>query len=147
MSTPPVIWWADGRMDFIIVFKSDAKTLPRWEKCGFGKGVYWFRADSKWTTKETYVQMLRYFFTTETPCEILLDDMHGGHCGVQDVVLLCCNSFQMNKVKCDTSCAHSAAPDEFMKSVGGQRIRVPGVVANLSKTYLWTLHIWAGKII
>lgn len=27
-----VVWWADGRMDLVIVFRSDAKTLPTWEK-------------------------------------------------------------------------------------------------------------------
>jgi hypothetical protein len=49
----PVVWWADGRMDFICVWKSDAKHMPRWEKFGKGEGVYWFRAKSKWTTKQT----------------------------------------------------------------------------------------------
>jgi hypothetical protein len=48
-----VVWWADGRMDFVVVFRSDAKTLPPWEKFGKKDGVFWFRAKSKWTTKET----------------------------------------------------------------------------------------------
>lgn len=48
-----VVWWGDGRMDFVVVWKSDATTIPPWEKFGKGDGVYWFRAKSKWTTKET----------------------------------------------------------------------------------------------
>lgn len=35
-----VVWWADGRMDFVVVWKSDAKTLPPWEKFGKGEGVH-----------------------------------------------------------------------------------------------------------
>ena len=27
-----VVWWADGRMDLVVVYSSDAKTLPKWEK-------------------------------------------------------------------------------------------------------------------
>ena len=50
----PVIWYADGRMDLIVVYKSTAKNKPRWMKLGEGTGVYWFRAETKWTTKETY---------------------------------------------------------------------------------------------
>ena len=49
----PVIWWADGRMDFIVVYSSSAKNKPRWRKIGEGTGVFWFRAESKWTKKET----------------------------------------------------------------------------------------------
>ena len=76
-----VVWFGDGRMSFIIVYQSKAKNKPRWTKFGKGEGVYWFRAESKWTTKKTYTEMLRGLVLFGSVL-VFLDDHAGGHAGV-----------------------------------------------------------------
>ena len=94
----PVICWADGRIDFIVVYSSKAKNKPRWEKLGDGEGVFWLRAETKWTTMETYPEMLRGLIAFHA-CKVQLDDNAGGHGG--------------------------PGPDCFLFGMGARRVRVP----------------------
>jgi hypothetical protein len=48
----PTIWFADGSFVFLVVWRSSATTIPRWEFINGpgGEGLWWFRAESKWFT-------------------------------------------------------------------------------------------------
>ena len=59
--------------------------------------LVWFRAESKWTRKRTYVQILRSVCCLGV--RLLFDDWAGGHNG--------------------------PAPDHFLRTMGGRRIRIP----------------------
>ena len=94
-----VMWWACGRMDFVVVWRTNRKTLdgaPRWREID---GVMWFEAYSKWTRIEHYHHLLRYFYNVESGVKLHVDDEAGGHKG--------------------------PAPGFFLCSVGGMRLQVP----------------------
>ena len=59
--------------------------------------LVWFRAESKWTRKRTYVQILRSVCCLGV--RLFFDDWAGGHNG--------------------------PAPDHFLRTMGGRRIRIP----------------------
>ena len=95
----PVIWFADGRVDMVVVWKSQRKNIPiseRWEK---RHGIFWFEANTKWSTKERHYQVLRQLMTLDGGTKLYLDDMASGHRG--------------------------ASPDKFLESIGCRRIRIP----------------------
>ena len=103
----PVMWYADGTLDFVVVFKT-ASTRPdfesRWHDI---EGVMWFEACSKWSRFETYHHILRYFLTLERGVEALFDDAHTGHGG--------------------------SPPEHFLKSVGVRRFRIPKNTTGLAQ--------------
>lgn len=95
----PVVWWGNGDMDFIVVWSSRNKRdkkEPRWQNHG---GVLFYRADTKWSTKKTYYKVMRALLTLDRKVKVFIDDYAPGHGG--------------------------ACPDEFVATLGGQRVRVP----------------------
>ena len=95
-----VIWWADGRMDFVCVYKSTANEVqeyPVWERLGNGAGVYWLKAPSKWTNMKTYPEILRALLGME--CKLYTDDW--------------------------ATCHGPPIPDNMLESIGGTRLRIP----------------------
>ena len=100
----PVLWFADGSMDFVVVYKTGSKdpTLQRWHNI---KGVFWFEAQSKWSRQETYHRILRYFLSLGREIKIFIDDYAPGHGG--------------------------SPPRFFLKSVGIQRFRIPKCTTGL----------------
>jgi len=98
----PVIWSADGKVDFVVVYRTNRKgpDIKRWHRIDSDEGaVYWFEAKSKWTSMETYVHILRFFFHLGADLAIFMDDVHKGHGG--------------------------SPPRFFLDSIGAKRIRIP----------------------
>jgi hypothetical protein len=96
-----IVWWADGKMDFVVVYQSDSeavKVKPEWQKLGEGAGVYWLKAPSKWTTKVTYPEVLRALLKLNS-CGLFTDD--------------------------HAPCHDGNVPDNFLKSMGGARAQIP----------------------
>ena len=95
----PVVWYGDGSMDFIVVWRSNRKSLAatkRWQNI---KGVMWFEAKSKWSNTKTYHQILRYFLSVKRGIRVFFDDYAPGHTG--------------------------HAPDLFLSSINCTRVRIP----------------------
>ena len=95
----PVIWFADGSVEIVVLWKSQKTNIPmkeRWKKIG---GIFWFEANTKWSTKERHYQVLRQLMTLDRGTELFLDDMHSGHRG--------------------------SSPDKFLESIGCKRLRIP----------------------
>ena len=93
----PVVWYGDGTFDYVVVFRSDAKKAPRWE-CRHG--IMWFRANSKWSTKKTYYQIVRYLVPLGRKVKLFMDDAAPGHKGM--------------------------CPFYFLDSMGVVHLRIPG---------------------
>ena len=99
-----VVWWASGRMELVVVYKSKAKDAmknPRWE---YNNGVYWLRAGSKWTNKGTYLEVLRALLSD---CKLFSDDHATTH--------------------------RSAGVGPFVESMGGLRVQVPARATALAQ--------------
>ena len=75
-----VFWKASGTMDLCVVWKTNRKKpIPddkRWQNIG---GVWWLEAKSKWTRKETYGEILRFF--ARFGLAAYIHDSHSGHLG------------------------------------------------------------------
>ena len=102
------IWWADGRVDFVVLYRSDAQAVkekPEWEKLGKGSGVYWLKAASKWTTKTVYPEVVRAL--VKMGCKLFSDDHAPSHLGT--------------------------AVDHFLRSIGARRIQVPRNATSLAQ--------------
>ncbi len=65
----PVLWSGDGTMNFVVVWwKPGSKNKkPKWEYYhdpkDSKKGIWWMQAPSKFTRKETYPQIIRFFLS------------------------------------------------------------------------------------
>ena len=103
----PTVWFADGRVDFIVIWHSKRKNEqehpgPRWQKIN---KVWWYRSpDSKFTTHKTYVEVMR-FFCRHNAVKLFFDDRAPSH----DLL----------------------AADFFLKSVGAERLRIPARATDL----------------
>jgi len=95
----PVIWFADGSMDLVVVWKSQRQNIPISQRWTEREGIFWFEASTKWSTKERHYQVLRQLMTLDRGTELYLDDMHSGHGG--------------------------ASPDKFLETMGCKRLRIP----------------------
>ena len=101
----PIVWYADGTFDFVIVYKSSSKKKgQRWHNI---KGVFWFEAESKWSRQETYHHILRYFLSLGREIKYFFDDNAPGHSG--------------------------SPPDYFLKSIGVRRFRIPKCTTGLAQ--------------
>lgn len=104
----PVMWYADGTMDFVVVYKTNSTRADfesRWHDI---EGVMWFEACSKWSRFETYHHVLRYFLTLkEDGVEFFFDDNCTGHGG--------------------------SPPEHFLKSIGARRFRIPKNATGLAQ--------------
>ena len=95
----PVVWYGDGTMDFIVVWRSNRKSLAATQRWQNIKGVMWFEAKSKWSNTKTYHQILRYFLSVKRGIRVFFDDYAPGHTG--------------------------HAPDLFLSSINCTRVRIP----------------------
>ena len=63
----PVLWFGDGTMEFMVLWNKPGSklTTPKWEfihdKENPEQGVWWLQAPSKFTRKETYPEIIRFF--------------------------------------------------------------------------------------
>ncbi len=76
-----VVWFADGTMDFVVVYKTQKQNLDgvdRWQEID---GVMWFESHSKWSNTEHYHQVLRYFFSLKKRVKLFVADSARGHNG------------------------------------------------------------------
>ena len=96
----PVVWWADGRMDIIVVWETNRANLDTAERWRVHEGIMFFEAYSKWAAIESYHRILRYFFSLESGVKLFFDDDARGHKG--------------------------PAADLFLASIGAKRFRIPG---------------------
>ena len=95
----PIIWFADGSMDIVVVWKSQRKNIPMNQRWTLREGIFWFEANTKWSTKERHYQVLRQLMTLDRDIRLYLDDMASGHRG--------------------------ANPDKFLETMGCKRVRIP----------------------
>jgi len=95
----PVLWRGDGSMELCVLWRQKGIQKFTWSNCG---GVWWLAAPSKFTTKESYTEILRFFMSRcHKPCRLFLDDVARGHSGT--------------------------VPDEFLKTIGCKRLRIQGL--------------------
>lgn len=102
------IWWADGRLDFVVIYRSEAqdvKEKPTWERLGNGAGVYWLKAASKWTTKKVYTEVVKALVGMK--CKLFSDDHAPSH--------------------------DDPAVDHFLKTMEALRVRVPKNATSLAQ--------------
>jgi hypothetical protein len=89
-------------MKIVVIYRGSERDEPFDEIDGVWNSarlalLVWFRAESKWTRKRTYVQILRSVCCLGV--RLFFDDWAGGHNG--------------------------PAPDHFLRTMGGRRIRIP----------------------
>lgn len=75
----PTIWFADGSMDFVVVYASTRKADNEADRWSEHNGVLFYRAASKWTTKKIYYKVLRALIPFPRKVGLFLDDikLHG----------------------------------------------------------------------
>ena len=93
-------------MKIVVIYKGSERDEPFEEIDGVWNSarhqiqvplLVWFRTESKWTRKRTYVQILRSVCCFGV--RLFFDDWAGSHNG--------------------------PAPDHFLRTIGGRRIRIP----------------------
>ena len=95
----PVIWKGDGSMDLCVLWRKSGAKGFSWTNHG---GVWWLCAPSKFTTKESYTEILRFFMSrSHKSCKLYVDDVARGHAGT--------------------------IPDHFLESIGCKRVRIQGL--------------------
>ena len=75
----PVIWHSDGSMELMVLWSDGRNKELQWTQ---HEGVWWLRAPSKMTRKDTYPEILKFYISRGKKVDVYLDDEARGHGGL-----------------------------------------------------------------
>ena len=75
----PVLWFDDGTMEVMVLWSDGKHKEFKWTQ---HSGIWWLRAPSKMTRKESYPEILKFFFSRGKVIDVYFDDEARGHNGV-----------------------------------------------------------------